>query len=80
MNITVSNSLIIFLFFIFQNLDFKAMILSAQFWPNLKEEKLSLHSKVQTQLDKYTKSYEVSLYRSFTVSSRQCRLYFNIIL
>ncbi|XP_071820254.1 anaphase-promoting complex subunit 2-like [Apostichopus japonicus] len=41
-----------------ENLDFKAMILSAQFWPNLKEEKLSLHSKVQTQLDKYTKSYE----------------------
>nr|CAI5848292.1 unnamed protein product [Callosobruchus analis] len=35
-----------------------AMIVSAQFWPPFKEEKLELHSKVTEQMKKYTDAFE----------------------
>ncbi|CAH1101110.1 unnamed protein product [Psylliodes chrysocephalus] len=35
-----------------------AMIVSAQFWPAFKEEKLELHAKVQSQISKYVTAFE----------------------
>ncbi|VEN58346.1 unnamed protein product [Callosobruchus maculatus] len=35
-----------------------AMIVSAQFWPPFKEEKLELHTKVSEQMKKYTDAFE----------------------
>ena len=35
------------------------MILSAQFWPTFREEKLKLPEVLQRALDKYTKAYEM---------------------
>ncbi|XP_072176276.1 anaphase-promoting complex subunit 2-like [Diadema setosum] len=40
-------------------MDFNCMILSAQFWPNLKEEKLEVPEEIKTCMEQYTKSYEV---------------------
>lgn len=34
------------------------MILSAQFWPSLREERLELPQKIQSALDAYTKAFE----------------------
>ena len=34
------------------------MILSAQFWPTFREEKLQIPDCMQEALDKYTKSFE----------------------
>lgn len=35
-----------------------AMIVSAQFWPPFKEEKLELHSRLVTQMECYTSAFE----------------------
>lgn len=35
-----------------------AMVVSAQFWPAFKDEKLELHLKIDTQLEKYTRAFE----------------------
>lgn len=35
-----------------------AMIVSAQFWPSFKEEKLELHDGLVTQIASYTRSFE----------------------
>ena len=43
----------------FMQLDFNTMILSAQFWPNLKEEKLEIPENIKQHMGAYTKSYEV---------------------
>ncbi|XP_041481445.1 anaphase-promoting complex subunit 2-like isoform X2 [Lytechinus variegatus] len=40
-------------------MDFNTMILSAQFWPNLKEEKLEVPQDIKQWMETYTKSYEV---------------------
>nr|XP_054770341.1 anaphase-promoting complex subunit 2-like [Lytechinus pictus] len=40
-------------------MDFNTMILSAQFWPNLKEEKLEVPQEIKQWMETYTKSYEV---------------------
>lgn len=37
---------------------FSTMIVSAQFWPPFKEEKLQLHEKLKTQVAEYTRAYE----------------------
>ena len=37
------------------------MILSAQFWPSLKEEKLEVPESIKQAMEKYTKSYEVRM-------------------
>ncbi|XP_072014527.1 anaphase-promoting complex subunit 2-like [Amphiura filiformis] len=39
--------------------DFNSMILSAQFWPSLKEEKLEVPESIKKAMEKYTKSYEL---------------------
>ena len=49
----------------FQIADFNAMILSAQFWPSLKEEKLEVPESIKQAMEKYTKSYEVRMPYSF---------------
>ncbi|XP_033643493.1 anaphase-promoting complex subunit 2-like isoform X2 [Asterias rubens] len=42
-----------------KDFEFCAMILSAQFWPNLKEEKLKIPEEIETAMEEYTKSYQV---------------------
>ncbi|XP_022094921.1 anaphase-promoting complex subunit 2-like [Acanthaster planci] len=42
-----------------KDFDFNAMILSAQFWPNLKEEKLKIPEEIEKAMEDYTKSYQV---------------------
>eukprot|EP00057_Strongylocentrotus_purpuratus_P008203 XP_011662677.1 PREDICTED: anaphase-promoting complex subunit 2 isoform X1 [Strongylocentrotus purpuratus] len=42
-----------------EEMDFNTMILSAQFWPNLKEEKLEVPQEIKQWMETYTKSYEV---------------------
>ena len=39
--------------------DFNSMILSAQFWPNLKEEKLQIPAEIEEAMEEYTKAYQV---------------------
>ena len=41
----------------FQDIPVKGMILSAQFWPAFREEKLELPTHMQTCLENYTKSF-----------------------
>ena len=36
----------------------EAMVLSAQFWPSFREEKLALPEEMQKLLEKYTKQFE----------------------
>lgn len=36
-----------------------AMVVSAQFWPAFKDEKLELHPKIDAQLEKYTGAFEM---------------------
>ena len=36
-----------------------AIILSAQFWPSFREEKITLPSQLQSCLDAYTQQYEM---------------------
>lgn len=43
---------------VFQEFEVTAMILSAQFWPTFKEEKLELPQKIKDHLAVYTKAYE----------------------
>ncbi|RUS84864.1 hypothetical protein EGW08_007405, partial [Elysia chlorotica] len=40
------------------DLELNAMILSAQFWPAFRDEKIKLPAELQEHLDKYTKSFE----------------------
>lgn len=35
-----------------------SMILSAQFWPPFKDEKLQLHDRLVSQMEKYTSAFE----------------------
>lgn len=35
-----------------------SMILSAQFWPPFKDEKLQLHDRLVTQMERYTSAFE----------------------
>lgn len=37
-----------------------AMILSAQYWPTFREEKIELPDKMKLALEKYTKAYEIT--------------------
>ncbi|XP_033110113.1 anaphase-promoting complex subunit 2-like [Anneissia japonica] len=41
-----------------EELDYNSLILSAQFWPNLKEEKLELPEAIKNAMDAYRTSYE----------------------
>lgn len=41
-----------------QNVSVNAMILSAQFWPTFREEKITLPEHMQTLLEEYTKKFE----------------------
>ncbi|XP_056634771.1 anaphase-promoting complex subunit 2 [Diorhabda sublineata] len=41
-----------------EEIPISAMIVSAQFWPAFKEEKLALHPKVQSQISKYITAFE----------------------
>ncbi|XP_038045964.1 anaphase-promoting complex subunit 2-like isoform X2 [Patiria miniata] len=41
-----------------KDFEFNSMILSAQFWPNLKEEKLKIPEEIEKAMEEYTKSYE----------------------
>ncbi|XP_018333173.1 anaphase-promoting complex subunit 2 isoform X2 [Agrilus planipennis] len=41
-----------------ENFNMSAMILSAQFWPALKDEKLEVHPKIKEQMALYTKGFE----------------------
>ncbi|KAF2885750.1 hypothetical protein ILUMI_20423 [Ignelater luminosus] len=44
--------------YIENNFPMSAMIVSAQFWPPFKDEKLELHSKVLAQMEAYTTAFE----------------------
>ena len=37
-----------------------AMILSAQYWPSFRDEKIDLPEEMKTALEKYTKAYEIT--------------------
>lgn len=43
----------------FQDIEMNAMILSAQFWPAFRDEKITLPLELQQHLDKYTKAFEM---------------------
>ena len=45
-------------FYMFQDVKVEAMVLSAQFWPSFREEKLALPEEMQKLLEKYTKQFE----------------------
>ncbi|XP_076453676.1 anaphase-promoting complex subunit 2-like [Babylonia areolata] len=42
-----------------QDVDVSAIILSAQFWPSFREEKITLPPELQSSLDAYTQQYEM---------------------
>ena len=37
-----------------------AMILSGQYWPSFREEKITLPEEMKQALEKYTKAYEIT--------------------
>ncbi len=44
--------------YLFQDIEMNAMILSAQFWPAFREEKITLPEEMQKSLENYTKHFE----------------------
>ena len=46
-------------FFYLQDIEMNAIILSAQFWPSFREEKITLPAQLQSSLDAYTQQYEM---------------------
>lgn len=47
-----------YVFCILQEIEVNAMVLSAQFWPAFREEKIKLPEVMQKSLEEYTKKFE----------------------
>lgn len=47
-----------YVFCILQEIEVNAMVLSAQFWPAFREEKIKLPEVMQNSLEEYTKKFE----------------------
>lgn len=47
-----------FITYVYQEIEVNAMVLSAQFWPAFREEKIKLPDVMQKLLEEYTKKFE----------------------